>query len=60
MNIDENSRLGAVLFYAEYTKRSSLGKSIDMFREFCGIPYHKYDEMRFWNCVCGGIDLRKY
>ena len=56
MNIDENSRLGAVLFYAYYTKRQNNGKSEDMFKTFCDIPYHKYDEMYLWNRILAGVD----
>lgn len=41
--IREDSRLGAALFYAFWTKRQNSGKSIDGSRQFAGIPYAYYD-----------------
>ena len=49
MNIDENSRLGAVLFYSYWTKRQNQGKSTDNFKFFAGIEYYRYDLMRIVN-----------
>lgn len=51
MNIDENSRLGAVLFYGIYTNRQSCGKSIDITRKFADILYADYDAAKFFNEV---------
>ena len=41
--IKEDDRLGAVMFYAFWTKRQNQGKSTDGSREFAGIPYAYYD-----------------
>ena len=49
MNISENDRLGAVLFYSYWTKRTGGGKSTDCFKVFAGIEYYRYDQMRMMN-----------
>lgn len=52
MNIDENDRLGAVLFYSYWTNRTGGGKSTDCFKVFAGIEYYWYDLMRMSNEGC--------
>lgn len=49
MNIDENDRLGVVLFYSYWTKRTGEGKFTDSFKLFAGIEYYRYDLMRMNN-----------